>query len=124
MEAALRARLLDLAAVGGRVYWDERPQGSALPALTLSIVNDRRPENLKGFDVPETLVQVDVWAANFADKRSIREAVIAVLSPPATVGGIEFMRATEINSRGLNERTETAFIFRDAIDFLFRWKEA
>lgn len=123
MEAALRARLVAAATpAGSRVYWDDRPQNSALPAVLLTVISDLRPQTLKDFDMLEARVQADVFATTFAAKKALKEAVIAALAPAAESNGIQFMRATDITAVPRNERTETQFIFRDAIDFLIRWK--
>jgi hypothetical protein len=126
MEGALRARLLAAAPVtakvGTRVYWDDRPQSSSLPAVLLTVISDIRDQTLKGFDMPEARVQADVLALSFADKKALKEAVIAALAPAEEINGIQFMRATDISAVPRNERTDTQFVFRDAIDFLIRWK--
>lgn len=123
MEGALRARLVSAAtSAGSSVYWDDRPQGAALPAVVLTVISDIRPQHLKGFDMNEARVQADVLALSFAGKKALKEAVIAALAPAQSGNGIQFMRATEISAVPRNERTETQFIFRDAIDFLIRWK--
>lgn len=123
MEGALRARLVAAAtSAGSRVYWDDRPQGAALPAVVLSVISDIRAQHLKGFDMLEARVQADVLALSFADKKVLKEAVIAALAPAHLGNGVQFMRATEISAVPRNERTETQFIFRDAINFLIRWK--
>lgn len=128
MEGALRARLLAASAVTNivsqRIYWDDRPQSEPLPAVVLSTPSDVRPQHLKGFDLPETLVQVDVLGTTFAQKKALKEAVIATLAPSHNGNGIQFQRASDIAARPLNERTETQFVFRDAIDFLMRWTTA
>jgi hypothetical protein len=122
IQADLRARLTGLA--GGRVYWDERPQNTALPAIVISQPSDSRPQTLKDADLPFPRFQVDVLTLSFAEKLSLKEAVIAALSSPAVQGGTQFMRATEVTARTFNERTETQFIFRDAIDFVIPWTTA
>lgn len=126
MEAALRARLLGAAPVAGlvdqRVYWDDRPQGSPLPAVLLTVISDIRGQTLSDWDMLEARVQADVFGSTFAEKKALKEAVITALAPAQEFNGIQFMRATDIAAVPRNERTETQFIFRDAIDFLIRWK--
>lgn len=126
MEAVLRARLIAAvsvsALVGTRIYWDDRPQSSALPAILLTVISDIRGQLLGGWDMLEARVQADVLALSFAEKKALKEAVIEVLAPAYSGNGIQFMRATEIAAVPRNERTETQYIFRDAIDFLIRWK--
>lgn len=128
MEAALRARLLAAGPVtalaGTRIYWDDRPQSSPLPAVLLTVISDIRGQTLSDWDMLEARVQVDVFASTFAQKKALKEAVIAALAPAEQSNGIQFMRASEIAAVPRNERTETQFIFRDAIDFLIRWKVA
>lgn len=123
MEAALRARLIAAATLAGsRIYWEDRPQAAALPAVLLSVISDNRDQHLQGFDMNSARVQVDVLALTYEDKKSLKEAVIAALAPAQLGNGIQFMRAVDISVVPRNERTETRFVFRDAIDFLFRWK--
>lgn len=125
MEAALRARLIAAATpAGSRIYWEDRPQGQPLPAVVLTVISDLRPQTLSDWDMLEARVQADVLATSFAGKKALKEAVIAALTPAHLGNGIQFMRATEINAVPRNERTETQYIFRDAIDFLIRWKVA
>lgn len=121
MEGALRARLLAVgavaAAVGTRIYWEDRPQNGTLPAITLHLITDERDQHMGGFQgVRDALLQVDVWATSFASKKAIKEAVIASLAPAQTGNGIRFQAATQISARPQNERTETQYIFRDVIE--------
>jgi len=120
MEGALRARLLAAAPVaalvGARIYWEDRPQGSVLPAITLSLPVDGRDQHMGGFQsVRDVQLQVDVWARSFAEKKALKEAVIAALTPAHTGNGIRFQAATRIDALSLNERVETQMIFRDMI---------
>lgn len=125
MEGAARARLVagqTGALVGTRVYWDERPQGAVLPDVTLQLISDNRAQHMSGFQsLLDARVQVDVRAATFAQKKALKEAVIADLVGAHAGNGIRFSRATEIQARTANERTDAKFIFRDAIDFLFHY---
>lgn len=121
MEGALRARLLAAtpvtALVGQRLYWDERPQGGQLPDVTLLLVVDNRDQHFEGFQsLQSAWLQVDVRGTSFAQKKALKEAVIAALAPADTSNGIRFERATEIRSHPANERTETQFIFRDIVE--------
>lgn len=128
MQTALRARLLAAAPVtalvGTRVDWVDRPQGAALPAVTLQIISDLRPQHLKGFQpLRDTRVQVDVWAASYAQKAQLVEAVIAAAVPESTTGGIVFNRAVVDGLRDLGEQNETQFIHRTSIDLIVWWSE-
>ncbi len=123
MEGALRARLLAatpvVAFVADRIYWEDRPQDKTLPDITLAIIDDARPQTMDGFQsFRPTQVQIDVRAADFAQKKALAETVIAAVTPPATVNGVRFGRAADIRPRSLNERTETQFIHRTVIDLI------
>jgi hypothetical protein len=119
-EGALRARLLAAspvtALVGQRIYWEDRPQASALPAITLGYGIDDRDQYMAGFQqVQRKEIQIDVWAASFGSKKTIKEAVITALTPAETSNGIKFRAAVGVDAIPQNERTETQFIYRDII---------
>lgn len=126
-QAALRARLVAdspvTALVAQRVYWVERPQGSALPAVTLLTVSDTREQHLKGFEsLQGARVQVDVWAANFASAREVTEAMLAAIVPAALNNGIQFSRAmVDLAPRDLSERIDSTSIFRTTTDLLVHY---
>ena len=48
MSADLRDRLVAAGIAGGSIFRDERPQGSALPAVILLVVSDARPSTYDG----------------------------------------------------------------------------
>jgi len=128
METALRARLLAaapvVALVGQRVTWVERPQGAALPAITLQNVTDERVQNFKGFDgLQPGYVQIDVWALSYAAAKALKDAAIAAVVPAATQSGVRFTRGF-VTARDLSERTDTQFLFRPSIDLTFHYATA
>jgi hypothetical protein len=119
-EGALRARLLAAAPVteivGQRIYWEERPQNAPLPAITLQYVVDARDQHMGGFQaVQRKLIQIDVWATTYAQKKALKEAVITTLATSQISNGIFFRGVVDVDAVTLNERTETQFIYRDAI---------
>ncbi len=127
-EGALRSRLTSAAPVtalvGQRVYWIERPQSSALPGITLQMVDDERGQHFGGFhSLQRAVVQVDVWASSYASGKAIKEAIIAALVPEVTANGVKFQRAF-VAARDLSERTETQFIHRPSMDFTFHYSVA
>lgn len=126
MQAALRARLLAAAPVTSlvaqRVYWVDRPQAAALPAVTLQTISDERPQHLKGFQaLRSTRVQLDVWGDTYSQCRAIAEAAIAALVPEHRGNGIRFDRALVDGPRDLGEQTDTKFIHRTSIDLIVWW---
>lgn len=126
MPAALRARLIGAAtAAGSRVDWVKRPQGASLPAITLQIISDLRPQHLKGFDeLRPTRVQVDCWGATYGAVVALKEAVIAAVVPENTANGIRFERGIIDGERDLGELTEAQFIHRASLDFILWWTTA
>lgn len=126
MQGALRARLLAAGAVAAlaarRVTWVDRPQESALPAITLQVVSDPRPQHLQGFNsLRPTRVQLDAWGDSYADVRALTEAAIAAVVPEGVFNGVTFNRAMVDGSRDLGERTETKFIYRISTDLIIWW---
>lgn len=127
-QGALRARLIAAAPVAGlvtgadgkpRIYWVDRPQTSALPAITLQTISEDRPQHYQGFDgLDESRVQIDVWGNSYGEVQQVKEAVIAALAPPNTANGIRFDRSFIDTIRDLGERVETQFIHRASIDLI------
>lgn len=126
MPAALRARIIGAStAAGTRVTWVDRPQAAELPAVTLQIVSDQRPQHLKGFDpLRGTIVQIDCWGETYAAVTALKEAVLAAVVPGAAANGIRFDRAIVDSERDLGERTETQFIHRSSVDLVLWWAAA
>lgn len=124
-EGALRARLTGAGSIttltAQRIYWVTRPQATILPAITLQIIDEDREQHFEGFQLLQTvLVQIDIWAATYAQGQTLKEALIAAAAPEVISNGIHFRRAF-VRARDLSERTETAFIFRPSLDFTFHY---
>lgn len=128
-EQALRQRLLDAAAVAALAGRDARGalsidcglrrQESPLPAVTLRVASDPRPQDLDGFvSLRQSRVQVDCRASSRATVAALREAVIAALVPAGAFHGVNFGRGLVDQVRDLGEHGETGFVHRDSIDFL------
>lgn len=118
METALRARVMAAApAVGARVFWGIRPQDSALPALVLTTVADNRSQHMKDFDTFwDTRVQVDCYAATYAESVALREAVIAGVVPEATEGSTRFLRSFVNDAMSRGGDTTNGYVHRQMID--------
>lgn len=129
LSAALKARLLAGATIAaitqGRVGRGKQLQ--AVPAITLQIIADPRPQHFKGFQrVRPTSVQIDVWAADEATAEVLREHVIAVLVPADASTDVRFQRAMITNIRSGAESQQAApgqriraELHRESIDFIF-----
>lgn len=125
MQGALRARLLGATAAGSRVYWVDRPQGSALPAITLQVISGDRPQTYDGFQSSrQSRVQMDVWAETHAAGTALLEAAIGAVAPRVTANGIQFDRTFFEGERDTSERLGTANIYRAGIDLLVRHSPA
>jgi hypothetical protein len=126
MQGALRSRITGAATTAGtRVYWVDRPQAAALPAVTLQIVSDPRPQHLKGFNpLRRTLVQIDCWASSYGAGAALKDAVLAAVVPEATGNGIRFDRAIVESSDDGGEKAGEVFVHRQRIDLAVWWATA
>lgn len=124
LEDALASRLTGLPV--RTVGWTRQIQ--ALPAVTLQVIADPRPQHMKGFQsVRQTTVQVDAWGATATIARTVRDAAIAALTPARLVGGVQFQRALITNIRSGPEQQQPgpaqprvrAELHRESIDFIF-----
>ena len=123
MQGALRARLLatgPLATlVARRIEWLSRPQAGALPAVTLTVISDERPDTFGGFAaLRATRVQVDCWAADYAKAKAVADAVVDAVATPAVHEGIKFSRPTIEGPRDGIDQTEPAPIVRATLDLI------
>lgn len=117
-QSALRGRLIAAATpAGSRVSWVQRPQASALPAITLQVVSDPRPQHLKGLQgTRATRVQVDCWADSYGGALAIARACIAALQAPTTFAGKQFGNAEVFGQIDLGEDANGSFVHRQAVD--------
>lgn len=123
MQSGLRARLLAdttvAAATAGRVFWVQRPQATALPAITLQTISDPRPDHLQGFDAARaTRVQLDCWASSFDAALTLARAAIATLAAPENISGKQFGPARVDGQRDLGEDVNGTFVHRQSVDLL------
>lgn len=84
MEELLREALLAntalTALVGQRVTWLDRPQGSALPAVTLQIAAGARSYTMSGpVGLIAFVIQVDVWGGTYKSMKQVSRALIDAL---------------------------------------------
>ena len=85
--ARLRAAAGVTALISTRSYWEQAPQGTARPYVTLLDVTQLRPQTLNGWDLEAARVQIDVWANSYSQKNAIMEAVLTALVPGGTFSG-------------------------------------
>jgi len=127
MQTQLRTLLLNDATISGlvstRVDWGVRPQGRALPAITLILVSDGRDQRLDGLQTTQgPLVQIDCWADGSSDPvgayatiSTLREAVVSLLATPVVQSGTRFLGAQNIYTQDLPEKTDVGFVQRAMI---------
>lgn len=128
MEKTLRKRLVDAGVAGGKVYWVQRPQGSALPALVLQIISEPRPQHLKGFeDMTESRVQFAALATDYEVAKGILEAAIEAAVEPATVTmgdiTVDYWRAGLDGMRNSSEEVSgIGLVHRPLADLFIRYR--
>jgi hypothetical protein len=118
--ARLRAAAGVTALISTRSYWEQAPQNTAKPYVTLLDVSQSRPQNLKGWDLEEGRVQIDVWTTDYLSKNTIMDAVLAALVPGGTSNGHVFQRAeVALGPRDIaGERDGTTPVFRKTADLI------
>lgn len=136
MEQALTAYLLArpalAAMVGQRITWAGRPQGSALPAIVLHLI-DRLPQYTMGgtASVTPQRIQVDVWSkdspgvSGFATVKDLARELSAALSGVAmTVNGIAFLGSFKEGERDSFEQGSAGeALYRVSQDFIIWTRE-
>jgi 16S rRNA (cytidine(1402)-2'-O)-methyltransferase len=85
--------------VGQSVDLDARPQGDPLPGIVLFVISDARPRHMKGeIGFRESRVQADVYAADGAGVRAVREAGLPVVPVPGACAAIAALSVAGIPS--------------------------
>ncbi|MEG8222418.1 DUF3168 domain-containing protein [Sphingomonas sp. HH69] len=129
MQKALRARLLAAspvaALVGSRIDWLERPQGAALPAITLQVVSGSLDQHMQGLQALQfARVQMDCWGDTYAQTKVLIDAALAAILPRATAENVYFRTASATQPRDLGEQISTKFIHRKQTDLIVRFSPA
>lgn len=124
LEEDLRTKIATDGGVAGSVKkasiaWGDRPQASALPAITLDIIADARAQHMQAFqDLRATQVQADIWSTDRQESRDVRDLVIAAVVPVATVGETRFSRSFVDRSESTFEQTDAkTIVYRERVDF-------
>lgn len=120
MQSQLRARYLADSTIstncGTRVDWNIRPQGKALPAVTIELARDVRDQHMGGLQTTRgTLIQTDVWAEDASTAATIREAIVALLAVRAVQGGVTFLGSADIDVSNTIEITDNGPVHREII---------
>lgn len=110
-KTALRERIKD---VPLRCAWGMAPQGWQPPFAVLTVVSDARDETYSGpIDHRGTLMQIDIYHADYLELHELAEQVIAAIQPYG-MDGIEkgFVR----DARESGENTAQGYIHRTILD--------
>jgi hypothetical protein len=119
VQGALRARLLGETPASDRVYWLNRPQASALPSITLQTISGDYPQTYDGLQSTRSpRIQLDAWAASYAEARAVCAAAITALAPKGTSNGIVFDNTQFESERDFLEREGTTDIYRTSVDLI------
>lgn len=115
------------ALVGTKINWLQRPQASALPAITLQRISDLPTNDGCGADaLTETRVQIDCWGLTFTSVLAVSRAVEAALSGQSfTHGTTEFVSVFIDASSDTAEpgTTQGSIIHRVRTDYQFWHRE-
>ena len=121
MSADLRDRLKAAAmSAAGRIYRDERPQGSGLPAVRMQVVSEDRPSTMEGRQsFRSTRVQLDCMGADRTAADDLAEQAITAAEPSGEVGGTQFQRAFVDSVRTYSDRADSGVTtFVTSIDLI------
>ncbi|MDP2358017.1 MAG: DUF3168 domain-containing protein [Beijerinckiaceae bacterium] len=123
MEEAFVAHLLAspaAALVSNRIHWLQRPQASAVPAVTLTRVSGVHNYHHGGDSgLMESRVQVDAWAKTFAGAKEVSRAIVAHLTGATfEQGGIRFQGAFVDGERDTFEADVNPPLYRTTVDFM------
>lgn len=133
MEAALRDYILaapGLSGLDGRVWWLTRPQGTALPAIVLHVIDDVPIYSDEGESgLVQSRVQADVWGLAAGGMEALRTVaahlMLRLSGLRTTTGGVEFQAIYADSRRDSFEDGEGGDrFFRISIDFIIWHKEA
>jgi hypothetical protein len=123
---ALSARLAAAGAVtaivGTRIYWNQRPQGTEVPAIVLNYVGGFEVENLESdtADTFSTNLRVDCFGINSLQSKQIAVAVRNALKPAGSQGGFEFDDSTISRPIDLGEFGVPGWQHRATLDCVIR----
>ena len=127
MEQAFRAILRSATSVtaiaaASQINFVNRPQGAALPAVVLRVVDDAAGLTLKGSDgLSAGRIQADCYGNTYAEAKSLSLAVRAVLH--GYRGGnfrlVEHVDTRDENETGSNQADRPVSV---GLDFITHWR--
>lgn len=118
---ALKASDSVKALAGTRVDWGVRPEGKALPAITLNLVDDVADRHLNGESgVTMSRVQLVCWAADYKTARALeiaaKAALIRLRTAPVRVIHFDTMRTGSDTTPGqiIHRRSRDLLVWHKA----------
>lgn len=115
-ETALRNRVRT-ALPGSHVEWDMRPQASSYPAVVIELIAGERAQTFGGVQhMQRDRIQFSIFAMSKPVAVNIREALIALLTTPASVDDTEFQRGEIVLYRSDVEDTENGPVRIEIVD--------
>lgn len=125
-KTSLAARIMAdpvVRAAGATVDWSKRPQGSAYPAIVLTIVYEPHHRTMTGRHgwIPVHLF-IDVMALSAPTLEALKEAVLALIGFGEKIEDIRFWPAHDVSVADLSEQTDTQFVHRDQIDAVIPYR--
>lgn len=120
-ETDLRTRLLAdatiAAAVGTRIYWKMRPQGSALPAIVLGTIYGARDQHFEGpIGTQGNRIQFDCLASTALAALNLRDAVVAEIEGGGAAGATTFQGGFVNLYRDAAEDTASGVVHTQMVD--------
>lgn len=111
------------ALVSDRVYWGERPQGDALPGVTLNRISPGDDYHLGGKGgVHEARVQADVWAESYTAAIAVERAMKAATETPRPGNRAGCIQGVfVVGGRDLSERGRPDPLFHLSTDFMINF---
>lgn len=126
METDFRAALIAAAGLGlpaTRISWGAHPQGEALPAIVLNVIDDAQGLTLQAPDgLHRGRVQVDCYAATYAAAKTLSRAVSAALHG-YSAGNFRLVAHTATRDSREGGSNEAERPFRVSLDFMTYWRD-
>lgn len=123
MEAAITTLLTGNPAVtamtASRINWALRPDAVGVPALSLHRISGERDRTMTGrTGLVSSTVQIDCWAATYAEAKSLARAVILALPHAQTeVGGVVLQGIFPDREADSFEGDDPSPLYRTRLDF-------
>ncbi|MDF1606956.1 DUF3168 domain-containing protein [Hoeflea sp. YIM 152468] len=122
MEEAIIALLASV--TGGRRYWGRAPQEVARPFIVFNRISQVRGYTSEGDDgLPETRVQVDIYADTYTSARDISKTIVDLVSGYRS-GAMRAIFVDGIRDLPASDAGEVNHLFRVSIDLMVWFREA